>query len=129
MPDTASNPASAPRSRRWTIFAAALLLIALALVVIYTSRAAFMSPIALVVVAAIGLAALLLQLRLRDDLSTSVRAPMWLNILGLLFALVAVFADRIRLGVTLMHVAALAAILCFGIGGIIVLQALRKRKM
>lgn len=88
-----------------------------------------MSPIALVVVAAIGLAALLLQLRLRDDLSTSVRAPMWLNILGLLFALVAVFADRIRLGVTLMHVAALAAILCFGIGGIIVLQALRKRKM
>jgi len=34
---------------------------ALALVVIYTNRSAFFSPIALVVVAAIGLAALLLQ--------------------------------------------------------------------
>lgn len=128
MPDAASNPASAPRSRRWTIFAAALLLIALALVVIYTSRAAFLSPLALVVVAAIGLAALLLQLRLRSDLSASVRAPTWLNVLGLIFALAAVFADRLHLSVILMHVAALGAILCFGIGGIIVLQALRKRR-
>ena len=45
--------------------AAGLLLVALALVVIYTSRGAFFNPLALVVVAAIGLAALLLQLRLR----------------------------------------------------------------
>ena len=41
LPEAASNPVSAPKSRRWTIFAAALLLVALALVVIYTNRSAF----------------------------------------------------------------------------------------
>ena len=69
LPDAASNSPSAPKPRRWSILAAGLLLIALALVVIYTSRSAFLSPLALVVVAAIGLAALLLELRLRKDLS------------------------------------------------------------
>ena len=67
LPDAAPNPVPAPNPRRWSIVAAGLLLLALALVVIYTSRSAFFSPLALVVVAAIGLAALLLQLRLRKD--------------------------------------------------------------
>ena len=60
-----------------------LLLLALVIVVVYTGRAAFTSPLAIVVLAAIGLAALLLQLRLRKDLSTAVRAPFWLNAAGL----------------------------------------------
>jgi hypothetical protein len=70
-------------SRRWTVIASGLLVLALALVVIYTGRAAFYSPIALVVVAAIGLAALLFQVRFRQDLP-NIHSPLWLNVLGIL---------------------------------------------
>jgi hypothetical protein len=133
LPDAASNPVPAPKPRRWSIVAAGLLLGALALVVIYTSRSAFFSPLALVVVAAIGLAALLLQLRLsRDkerDLSTSVRAPLWLNVLGLIFAIAAVFADVLHLSANLLLIAALGAVLCFAVSGATVLHALRKKKI
>jgi drug/metabolite transporter (DMT)-like permease len=128
LPDAASNPPSEPKSRRWSIVAAGLLLLALALVVIYTSRSAFSSPLALVVVAAIGLAALLLQLRLRKDVS-EVRAPLWLNVLGLLFAVAAVFADVFHIGTNLMLVAALGSVVCFAISGAVVLRALRKKKI
>jgi amino acid transporter len=126
LPDAASNPPPAPEPRRWTIVAAGFLLLALALVVIYTSKRAFSSPLALVVVAAIGLAALLLQLRLRKDLTTQVRAPLWLNALGLTFAIAAVAADIFHLSANLMLVAALGAVVCFAISGIRVLHALRK---
>lgn len=105
-----------------------MLLIALALVVIYTSRGAFSSPLAIVVVAAIGLAALLLQLRLRPDATSRVRAPMWLNVLGLLCALAAVFADVLHLNTNLLIVAALGASICFGAAGIVVMRALRKQR-
>jgi hypothetical protein len=128
LPDAASNPAAAPKTRRWSIVAAGLLLLALALVVIYTSRAAFSSPLALVVVAAIGLAALLLQLRLRKDVTPQVRAPLWLNALGLVFAVAAVFADVFHLSANLMLVAALGSIVCFAISGTTVLRALRKKR-
>jgi uncharacterized membrane protein len=137
LPDAASNPVPAPKTRRWSIVAAGLLLAALALVVIYTSRSAFFSPLALVVVAAIGLAALLLQLRLRrerdrdadKDLSTPVRAPLWLNVLGLIFAIAAVFADVLHLSANLLLIAALGAVLCFAVSGTAVLHALRKKKI
>ena len=137
MPDAASNPVPVPKPRRWSIVAAGLLLAALALVVIYTSRSAFFSPLALVVVAAIGLAALLLQLRLRrererdadKDLSTPVRAPLWLNVLGLIFAIAAVFADVLHLSANLLLIAALGAVLCFAVSGTTVLHALRKKKI
>ncbi len=127
MPDIAQDP-SPPKRRNWSVIAAGLLLLALALVVLYTSRPAFSSPLALVVVAAIGLAALLLQIRLRRDLATPIHAPLWLNIFGLIFALASIFADLLRLNTTLMTIAALGAVLCFGISGIVVLQAMRKRK-
>lgn len=127
MPDASPNPALAARNRRTTIVAAGLLLIALALVVIYTNRGAFLSPLALVVVAAIGLAALLLQLRLRPDLASTSRGPLWLNVLGVVLALTAVLADSLHFGAAVMLIAALAAIVSFGISGIIVLSALRKR--
>jgi FtsH-binding integral membrane protein len=126
LPDATSKPPSAPPPRRWTIFAAGLLLLALALVVIYTSGRAFSSPLALVVVAAIGLAALLLQLRLRKDLSTPVRAPLWLNVVGLLFAIGAVCADIFHLSANVMLVASLGAVVCFPVSGTAVLHALRK---
>ena len=105
---------------------AALLLLALALVVIYTSRAAFFSPLALVVVAAIGLAALLMQLRLRRDIERPIRAPFWLNVLGLICAIAAIFSDRLHLTTRTFQTVALAAVTCFGISGIVVLHALRK---
>jgi hypothetical protein len=125
LPDAASNP-SDPQSRRWSIFAAGFLLLALALVVIYTSRAAFFSPLALVVVAAIGLAALLLQLRLRKDLS--VRAPLWLNVLGLAFSVGAICSDVFHLGANATLAAALGAVVCFAVSAGTVLHALRKKK-
>lgn len=128
MPDAVSNPAPAPKPRRWTIVAAGLLLLALAVVVIYTSHSAFFSPLALVVVAAIGLAAVLLQLRFREDLSIPIRAPLWLNVLGLLFAVAAVFADVLHLSPNSLLVAALGAVVCFSISCTAVLRSLRKKK-
>jgi hypothetical protein len=86
-----------------------------------------MSPLAMVVVAAIGLAALLLQLRLRKDIGKPVQAPLWLNIIGLVFALAAVFADKFRLNGSGMHLAALGAVFCFAISGMIVLHGLRRK--
>lgn len=122
-----SNPAPLPRPRGWALVAAGLLLLALALVVLYTSRGAFLSPLALVVVAAIGLAALLLQLRLRGNTDQKVHAPLWINVLGLLFAISAVIADFLHVGVNLMLVAALAAVVCFAVSGVRVLRSLRRK--
>lgn len=128
MPETAPNQTPPPKPRRWTIVAAGLLLLALALVVIYTSRGAFLSPLALVVVAAIGLAALLLQLRLHKDLVDQIRAPLWVNVLGLLFAITAVFTDVLHLRVSLLIVAALGAVVCFAVSGVRVLQGIRRQR-
>ncbi|HWO29142.1 MAG TPA: hypothetical protein VNO32_10125 [Candidatus Acidoferrum sp.] len=128
-----SDPGSNPPPRSATIIAAGLLLAALSLVVLYTERGAFLSPVALVVIAAIGVAALLLQLRLRTDISPSVRvstrATLWLNVLGVLFAVGAVFADVFHLRASLMLITSLVAVGCFSISGIIVLKALRKPRI
>lgn len=125
MPDATSNPS--PKPSRGTVLAAGFLLLALALVVLYTGRNAFLSPLALVVVAAIGLAALLLQLRLRRGAGIQVRAPVWLNVVGLIFAVMALFADVLHLTARILMVAALTAVICFAVSGIVVLHALRKR--
>ena len=135
LPDATSKPSPTPPPRRWTIFAAALLLFALALVVIYTSHRAFNSPLALVVVAAIGLAALLLQLRLRKNADISngkeasrpVRAPLWLNVVGVAFALSAVAADILHWSANAMLVSALGAVICFAISATAVLHSLRRK--
>lgn len=126
MSQDPSNPPPPPKPRGWGIVAAGFLLIALTLVVMFTSRAAFSSPLALVVVAAIGLAALLLQLRLRKDINARIHAPLWLNVLGLLCAVGAVFADHLHLSASLMIIAALGAVVCFAVSGIVVLRNLRK---
>jgi hypothetical protein len=115
-----------------TLIAAAVLLAALAVVVLYTRRTAFLSPLALVVVAAIGVAALLLQLRLRPDLSShgarnsSVRLSLWMNGAGVVFAVGAIFGDFLRIQGTVLLIAALAAVVCFAVSGVVVLNAMRK---
>lgn len=135
MPADSSKPGTTPQPRSATLIAAALLLAALALVVLYTSRRAFLSPAALVVVAAIGVVALLLQLRLRPALtpssapSSSGRGSLWTNLLGIVFSVATVFSDVLHLGATLMLIVALAAVVSFAISGIIVLNALRKPRI
>jgi hypothetical protein len=135
VPDTPPTPGPAAQPRGPTIIAAGLLLAALAVVILYTSRRAFLSPVAMVVVAAIGVAALLLQRRLRPDLrpaaqssttqSASTRAPLRLNAAGVVFAIAAVFADVLHLNPALMLISALAAVISFSISAVIVLKALR----
>jgi uncharacterized membrane protein len=112
-------------ARRWTVIASGLLLLALALVVIYTGPNAFYSPVALVVVSAIGLAALLLQVRFRRDLP--LHSPLWLNILGILCAMVSLFPDYLRISRRMLDLVAFAAVVCFGISGSLILHALRRR--
>jgi hypothetical protein len=113
-------------ARRWTVIASGLLLLALALVVIYTGPNAFYSPVALVTVAAIGLAALLFQVWFRRDLP-NIHSPLWLNVLGILCAMVSLFADYLRLTRPMLDLVAFAAVVCFGISGSLILHALRRR--
>ncbi|HZQ68269.1 MAG TPA: hypothetical protein VFA68_07100 [Terriglobales bacterium] len=120
---------SSPFSRRWTVIGSGLLCCALALVVIYTNRVAFFSPLALVVVAAIGLAAVLLQLRVRDRSSDGIHPPTWLSIAGIILALGAAFADMLHLQSELAQILALAAVGVFGVSGAIILHAVRKQRI
>lgn len=113
--------------RRWSVIASGLLILALGLVVMYTSRRAFMSPVALVVVAAIGFAALLLQVRFRRDLP-GLRSPLWLNILGLVCAVVVLIADYLKFSKTALEMAAFAAVGCFGISGLLILGSIRRHR-
>jgi drug/metabolite transporter (DMT)-like permease len=112
-------------ARRWTVIASGLLVLALALVVIYTGPNAFFSPVALVVVSAIGLAALLLQVRFRRDLP-NIHSPLWLNVLGILCALLTLFSDYLRMTRRMLDLVAFGAVVCFGISGSLILHALRR---
>jgi len=116
-----------PKQRRWTVLASGLLCGLLALVVIFTNRTAFHSPVAVVVVAAIGSAAVLLQLRLRNrDQGKAVHPPVWLNLLGIGFGLVALFADWLKLNSEMTRLFALAAVGSFAVSGAIILHSFRK---
>ena len=113
-----------------TVIGSGLLCGILALVVIFTNRAAFFSPLAVVVVAAIGTVAVLLQLRLRNrEQSTPLHAPVWLNILGILFAVVALFGEHIHLSSQAEHLLALGAIGSFAISSLIILHGFRKDRL
>lgn len=126
MPDSTSTNA---KSRRWTVIASGLLCLSLALIVIYTRPSAFLSPLAVVVLSAIGLAAVLLQLRLYNrEQREPVRAPAWLNVLGIACALAALFADILHLSGQMAGVMALAAIGIFSISSTIILHAFRKHR-
>jgi uncharacterized membrane protein len=115
------------KPRRWTVIASGLLCLVLGLVVIFTTRGAFFSPMAVVVVAAIGLAAVLLQVRFYNrEQVVPVRPPLWLNAFGILFALTALFARELGLRPRLGQIMALVAVGCFAISGAIMLHAFRK---
>jgi len=115
-------------NRRWTVIASGMLLMVIALVILYSGGTAFHSPLAAVVLAAIGLFAVLLQLRLSPDTPRRVRAPHWLNVLGIVFAVFALFADQFRLSARMSQVVALGAVGCFAISSIVVLDAIRRSR-
>lgn len=122
-----SMTASEIQPRRKTVIASGLLCGVLALVVLFTNRQAFFSPLAVVVVAAIGLAAVLLQSRFRGPAGrASARPRIWLNLVGILFALAALFADRFGLHPEFGQVMALAAIGSFAVSSALMLHAFRK---
>ena len=115
-------------SRRWPVIASGLLCGALAMVVLFTNRRNFFSPLAVVVMGAVGLAAVLLQLRLQDrDQAQLSSSPAWLNVLGILFALAAFFGDLFRIATPISETLALVAVTSFGVSGVIILRSLRKR--
>lgn len=123
MPDSELN------SRRWTVIASALLCCGLGLVVIYTKRTAFSSPLAVVVVAAIGLAAVLLQLRYYNrEHGNPIHAPVWLNIVGVVFALTALFSDLLGLSGQIAELTALGAVGSFAVSSAMILHAFRKHR-
>src|SRR5262249_13391398 len=123
-------PVTKLNSRRWTVIASGLLCGVLAVVVIFTNRGAFFSPLAVVVVAAIGLVAVLFQLRLYNrDQANAIHPPVWLNVVGIAMALVALFADIFHLNLQLAHMMALGAVGSFAISGAIVLHAFRKQRI
>jgi hypothetical protein len=122
---SADSQAASGITRRWTVIASGLLILALALVVIYTGPTAFFSPIALVVVAAIGLAAVLLQVWFRRELP--IHSPLWLNALAIICAIVSLFADDLRMTQRTLDLWAFAAVICFGVSGSLILHSLRKK--
>jgi hypothetical protein len=124
-PESSTRPQSQV-ARRWTVIASGLLLLALALIIIYTAPNAFYSPVALVTVAAIGLAALLLQVWFRLDLP-NIHSPLWLNVLGIVCALLSLFANNLRMNPRMLELVAFTAVTCFGISGALILRALRRR--
>jgi hypothetical protein len=115
------------RHRRWTVIASALLCGSLALVVLFTNRRAFYSPLAIVVVAAIGSAAVMLQTRMRKVEHTStLKYSVWLNVLGSVFGVASLFADHLQPSPGFAQTLALGAVASFGIGSAILLHAFKK---
>jgi len=120
---------STGKSRRWTVIASGVLCGLLALVVIYTKPNAFYSPIAVMIVAAIGLAAVLLQLRFyNQEQAHPLHAPVWLNVLGIIFAVGALFSDVLHLSPAIAQLMPLGAIGAFSVSSAIILHGFRKRK-
>lgn len=129
MPELPINNSGA-QSRRWTVVGSGVLCGLLALVIIYTKPRAFRSALAVVVVAAIGLAALLLQMALYNrQQGESLRAPTWLNVVGILCALAALFGDVLRMSPQLAQAMAFGAIGAFSISGAVIMHAFRKRRI
>ncbi len=113
--------------RRWTVIASGLLVGALAVIVTFTTRAAFLSPAAVAVVAAVGVMALMLQLRLHYPRKVAeIQLSSWLNVAGGVLALIAFFRDWLHVQAGVAELITLAAIACFGISGALVLHNLRK---
>jgi uncharacterized membrane protein len=117
--------------RRKTVLGAGLLCVALILVVLFTTPAAFRSPTAVVVMALIGTAAVLLQLRLRNENDAyekqPLRPPLGLNVLGIVLALAALFPSALHVGPRAVQAMVLGAVCSFALSSAFILQAVRKR--
>lgn len=84
---------------------------------------------AVVVVAAIGSVAVLLRVRLRNrEGQQETRGPIWLNLLGIVLALIALFSDLLHLSSSLTQIAALGAIGSFAVSSAVVLHTFRKQR-
>jgi uncharacterized membrane protein len=122
------EPTNIP-SRRWTVIASGLLCGLLAIIVLYTNRRAFFSPLAVMVVGAIGLAAVLLRLRLQDDEARKLMRPhAWLNVVAVLLAIAAFLSDVLNWRQETSEVLALAAVCSFAISGALILHRFRKQR-
>jgi hypothetical protein len=110
--------------KRKTVIASGLLCCALALVVLFTGPGTFRSPAAIVVVAAVGSAAVLFQLLIRH--STHGLPPMLLNGIGVLLALGALFPSAVGIGPLLAQAMALGSVVSFAIGSAMILHSFRK---
>lgn len=121
-PDMATSP------HRRTVVASGLLCCVLILVVLFTTPAAFRSPTAVVVMGLIGTAAVLVQLRLRNnDQARAVHSPLWLNLAGILFSIAALFPAIFHLRARFAQPLAFAAVGSFAISSAIVLHSFRKQ--
>lgn len=121
------NGIALPLPKRKTVIGAGFLCIALTLVVMFTSRAAFRSPMAVVVMALIGAAAVLLQIQLRHDDTSRFRPPLWLNTIGILLTIGALFPSALHLGPKFAQAMVLGAVGSFAISSAIILHSFRKR--
>jgi uncharacterized membrane protein len=125
-----ASAVQAAKPRRWTVIASGVLCGLLGLIVIYTKSSAFYSPIAVMIVAAIGLVAVLLQLRFYNrEQSEPLHAPLWLNVVGILFAMGALFSDVLRLRPAAAQLMPLGAIAAFSVSSAMILHAFRKHRM
>jgi uncharacterized membrane protein len=115
--------------RRWTVISSGILVAALALIVMFTNSAAFFSPTAVAVVAAVGVMALMLQLKFRyPQKAGEVHLTTWFNLAGGILALMAFFRGWLHIRSAFAELITLAAIGCFGVSGALVLHKLRKRR-
>jgi len=92
----------------------------------FTSPAAFRSPVALVVMALIGAAAVLLQIQLRQNESSHLRPPVWLNVAGIIFTIGALFPSALHLGAKLVQAMVLGAVGSFAVSSALILHGFRK---
>jgi hypothetical protein len=100
----------------------------LTIVVLFTSPAAYRSSAAVIVMALIGTAAVLLQMRFRDaDSRKGLTASFWFNLLGVLLAVGALFPAIIHIGPRLVQALVLGAVGSLAISSAMILHSFRRR--
>ena len=100
----------------------------LTVVVLFTSPAAFRSSAAIIVMALIGTAAVLLQMRFRHaEGRKGLTTSFWFNLLGLLLALGALFPAIIHIGPRLVQAMVLGAVGSLAISSAMILHSFRRR--
>lgn len=109
------------------MIAAGLLCGILAVLVTFTDRRAFFSPLSIVIVAAVGAAAVLLQLRFKNEQGArTIHPPIWLNVLGVGFAVAALLSERLHWGSQTAQILSLIAVASFAVSSGIILKAFRQ---